>query len=64
MSVPRKHQIWWGAMESILLNIGFPLSDGLSGSNTLSREHVMREYDARRSDLEPLGPHLGDGSSV
>lgn len=39
-----KHQIWWGAMESILRYIGFPFGEG---DNCLGREFVMREYESQ-----------------
>ena len=41
-----KHRIWWGAMESILKNIGFPMTVDGSG-NSVSREVVMKEFEAQ-----------------
>lgn len=40
-----KHRIWWGAMESILKNIGFPMTVDGSG-NSVSRDVVMKEFES------------------
>ncbi|CAE7273341.1 unnamed protein product [Symbiodinium pilosum] len=40
-------QIWWGAMEEILRNIGFPLASekNKSESNLLTRDQVMLQFE-------------------